>query len=365
MNGKRTHARAQVYTYSRAHCLQWAETHDTCPLCKAQFGRNAIIHQDAEGKQQCISLPPLCRDNMQQEDDEEDSDDGQCSLCEMRGYLIICDGCNQDFCLECSELGSSMNVPQGQWFCRRCNRRRVSSTSAAAASSQGAAGGELVRGEGRAAGSRPRADRRERARDRRRENAVQGLMDATMRSINSGGGQDERGAGWRVDRGARRVGTGQERGWGRAAGRGMRARFGEEDDEDDEYAGGDGMGRRGRQRGLVGGGGFWRGEGRREAERQRAEAEARQVQDQSASVRREAGETDEARLEREFEEADRARQLLGMGIQGSVGRAGGGGGGGALAAQTAPPRPTGDAAPKVMHPIEKMVRWCIRVWSCA
>ena len=102
----------------------------------------------------------------------------------------------------------------------------------------------------------------------------------------------------------------------------MRARFGEEDDEDDEYAGGDGMGRRGRQRGFVGGGGFWRGEGRREAERQRAEAEARQVQDQSASVRREAGETDEARLEREFEEADRARQLLGMGIQGSVGRAG-------------------------------------------
>ena len=89
------------------------------------------------------------------------------------------------------------------------------------------------------------------------------------------------------------------------------------------------------------------------------------MKDQSASVRREAGATDEARLEREFEEADRARQLLGMGIQGSAGRAGGGGGGGVLAAQTAPPRPTGDAAPKVMHPIEKMVRWCIRVWSCA
>ena len=109
----------------------WAKSSEKCPLCREQFGRNSIIHQDTNGKQSCISLPPLERNDMHVEDEEQD--EGECVMCDMRGFLIICDVCDRDYCLSCSGLHHPHNVPEGQWICRQC-RRDTSSAQASARS---------------------------------------------------------------------------------------------------------------------------------------------------------------------------------------------------------------------------------------
>jgi hypothetical protein len=111
--------------------------------------------QEANGKQTCVWLPPLERSEMHDEEDE-DLDEGECVLCDMRGFLVICELCNQDYCLDCSGLQNQHNVPDGPWYCNQCrpgsstqHRRRGS----ASASGNGRGWASAPRGRGAGEGA--------------------------------------------------------------------------------------------------------------------------------------------------------------------------------------------------------------------
>ena len=138
-----------------------------------QSGDAVPNKQEANGRQSCICLPPIQRREMADEyEDDDDVDDGECVLCDQRGFLIICGGCNHDFCLDCSGIHNPANVPDGEWYCTQCasprssnqHRRQVSS-SGGGANGQGRASVPLSSSAGE--GARGGAERARRgSRDR-------------------------------------------------------------------------------------------------------------------------------------------------------------------------------------------------------
>jgi hypothetical protein len=90
------------------------------------------------------------------DEEDEDLDEGECVLCDMRGFLVICELCNQDYCLDCSGLQNQHNVPDGPWYCNQCrpgsstqHRRRGS----ASASGNGRGWASAPRGRGAGEGA--------------------------------------------------------------------------------------------------------------------------------------------------------------------------------------------------------------------
>ena len=164
--GKAIQASRQKHEFCIGCIVDWAKASDKCPLCREQFGRNAIIRQDGNGKQSCISLPPLQRSAVDEDEDEE-QDEGECVVCDTRGFLIICDHCNRDYCLSCSGLNYPHNVPDGQWICRQCRRDGPGAFGRAA--EEGSREGDL----------RARRDRREERRASSRGNRFRDLEQGT------------------------------------------------------------------------------------------------------------------------------------------------------------------------------------------
>ena len=97
---------------------EWARCRDTCPICRAKFGRTCIVRQDERGVRKCMTLPALMTKDTDSEGEFSEWDEGQCVVCDAQGFLVICDRCNRDYCLRCSRLWVPHALPEGQWFCQ-------------------------------------------------------------------------------------------------------------------------------------------------------------------------------------------------------------------------------------------------------
>ncbi|KAK7241218.1 hypothetical protein SO694_00051239 [Aureococcus anophagefferens] len=101
--------------FFHADCLlEWAARCALCPLCKAPFG--AVRHGDGR----------VSRVKTQDEDEEEEEEEDFCAVCRGGGELLICDGGGPG-CAGFAHVGCAglFEVPEGDWFCGNCLRRRT------------------------------------------------------------------------------------------------------------------------------------------------------------------------------------------------------------------------------------------------
>ena len=54
------------------------------------------------------------------EDEDDEDDDDVCAACSEGGQLVLCDGCNAGYHLECMKPTPLTTVPDGEWRCHRC-----------------------------------------------------------------------------------------------------------------------------------------------------------------------------------------------------------------------------------------------------
>ena len=98
--------------------LEWARINTLCPYCKGAF--SAVIGDDG-GR---TDIAPVADDDDDESESEEDED--VCAACGYGGELLICDGEGEDCVgllhVACAGLD---DVPEGEWFCGPCERRRA------------------------------------------------------------------------------------------------------------------------------------------------------------------------------------------------------------------------------------------------
>ena len=76
---------SEMYKKKHQFCtnciVDWAKNNETCPLCKAKFGRTQLISQDSRGVRRCITLAEVNRVE-EDEDDDDEAEQGQCTVCD-------------------------------------------------------------------------------------------------------------------------------------------------------------------------------------------------------------------------------------------------------------------------------------------